>query len=117
MAEDAKHVEESKDPSPVSAPAGVVMMQDEADLDDYASGEEDDYESSSSIESDLDEKLRKLRNCVTNVQIQREAQQKELRKSFNAKYGKAIDQLIDQLCYTGTREQKEHDEYLSKLKR
>ena len=73
MAEDAKHPEESKEPIPASAPDGVVMMQDEADLDSYVSGEDDDDVSSSDIGSSLDGKLIRLRNVVTNVQMQREA--------------------------------------------
>ena len=71
VAEDVSAVEESKDPSPVSAPVGVVMVQDEADLDDYVSGENDEDESSSDLDANFNAKLNEVFTEVDNIFDQR----------------------------------------------
>ena len=107
MAEDAKHPEESKEPIPASAPDGVVMMQDEADLDDYASGEDDDHEISSDIEADFTNNLEQVYAEVDLILEQRAVSNKKLRRTINGNHNEALRQVIERIRDRGAKEQKE----------
>ena len=97
MAKDVAAVEESKDPSPVSAPAGVVVVQDEAGLDDYVSGEDDEPESSSALPGDFAATLDEVLAEVDHVFDQRVAQRKEIHRHIKHRYAEALGSVLKRI--------------------